>query len=342
MRISFALQDAPVEKRAEALLIAPDKAAASPASPALTVYFDGGCPVCRREITHYRRLAGAEACQWVDAAACADAALGPGLTRSRALGRFHVRRADGQLLEGAPGFAALWSALPGWAWLGRLVQAAPVRPLAAWAYSMFLRCRPLWRRPMPVPAQSQASGDALPASLPTSLLADLRSDQAGEAGAVQIYAGMLATSRHAEVRRLAQAHRATEAGHLVLIEPWVPHAQRSRLLPLWRLAGWLTGALAALAGPRAVYATVAAVETFVDQHYAQQLAHIDALAAQPGPPAGLPPLRSLLAACRDDELQHRDEALALRGSAPMPALLRLWLWAVAAGSAGAVALARRF
>ncbi len=47
--------------------------------------------------------------------------------------------------------------------------------------------------------------------------------------------------------------------------------QRTKLLPLWRLFGFLTGYIAAIFGPHAFYATVAAVETFVDQHYAIQI-----------------------------------------------------------------------
>ena len=118
----------------------------SPDFPALTVYFDGACPVCSREIAFYRRQPGADACSWVDAAACADPALGPGLTRSAALGRFHVRRADGGLVDGMRGFAALWTVLPRTAWLGRLASFGPVPSVLDAAYRIFLALRPLWRR----------------------------------------------------------------------------------------------------------------------------------------------------------------------------------------------------
>lgn len=104
-------------------------------SPLLTVYFDGACPVCRREITHYQRQPGADACAWIDAAFCPADALGPGLDRASAVPRFHVRLAGGRLLRGAPGFAALWRVMPGWRWLGRLGQA--------WR-------RPLWPRRWPI------------------------------------------------------------------------------------------------------------------------------------------------------------------------------------------------
>ncbi|MEQ1684818.1 MAG: DUF393 domain-containing protein [Burkholderiaceae bacterium] len=113
----------------------------------LTVYFDGACPVCSAEIAHYRRQPGAQACHWVDAAACTDAEFGPGLLREAALKRFHVRSPDGQLVDGMRGFAALWRALPRTAWLGRLASFGPMPGLLDVAYGVFLAVRTLWRKP---------------------------------------------------------------------------------------------------------------------------------------------------------------------------------------------------
>ena len=178
--------------------------------------------------------------------------------------------------------------------------------------------------------------------LPVALIADLRTDHAGESGAVMIYRGILAITRDAGVRHFAQAHLATEAGHLGKIEPLLALQHRSRLLPLWRMAGWLTGALPALVGPRAVYATIEAVETFVDQHYAEQLESIDR--HDPGridPP--LQSLRALLEACRGDEVAHRDEAATLfaLGGKPPSMALRAWVWSVGIGSRVAVKICHR-
>ena len=329
------------------------------ALPALTVYYDGACPVCTREIAGYRRQPGAEACAWVDASRCDEAALGAGLTREAALKRLHVRHADGRLADGVLGFANLWMALPRMAWLGRLAAWAPVTWALEAAYSVFLTVRQLWRpaatsptSPIPqtpptpptllTPATIAKTATTLP--WPASVTADLRSDHAGEVGAVQIYRGVLAFSRDPAVRAFAQHHLATEQQHLACIEAHLPAASRSRLLPAWRLAGWLTGALPALAGPRAVYATVAAVESFVDQHYAEQIGHLDRLLAAPVTHgtdlSALVALRSDLQTCRQDELRHRDEALAA-GVAVGP-WVRAWTAAVGGGSAWAVALARRW
>lgn len=178
----------------------------------------------------------------------------------------------------------------------------------------------------------------MPGGLSPALIADLRSDHAGEVGAVAIYRGVLAISRDAGLRAFAQRHLLTEARHQRVIECWLPGPQRSRLLPGWRVAGWLTGALPAMLGPRAVYATVAAVEVFVDQHDADPLRRIDAAPAH----ALLPLLRRDLADCQADECQHRDEALARQGDRPVSAWLRGWTLLVGRGSAVAVALARRW
>jgi len=168
--------------------------------------------------------------------------------------------------------------------------------------------------------------------IPADMLPALRSDHAGETGAVCIYAGILALSRDSAVREFARRHQATEQSHLRIMERILPRRQRSRLLPLWRLAGWLTGALPALFGRSAVFRTVDAVESFVDGHYQQQ---IDALRQLPRYRA----LRDVLQSCREDELQHRDEA---RERLRAPGLVgRIWIALVGAGSRVGVYLASR-
>ena len=123
----------------------PGAEAASATGP--TIYFDGGCPVCTREIAVYQRQPGAESCTWIDASRCAEAEFGTGLTRDAALKRLHVRLPDGSLQHGARGFAAMWSALPRTALLGRIASWAPVATVLEVAYRIFLRLRTAWRKP---------------------------------------------------------------------------------------------------------------------------------------------------------------------------------------------------
>ena len=195
-----------------------------------------------------------------------------------------------------------------------------------------------WQAPNP---EWLAAPHPLPLRPLPTLIPDLRTDHAGETGAVMIYRGILAVTRDADVRHFTHQHLATEARHLAQIEPLLMPAQRSRLLPLWRVAGWLTGALPAWVGPRAVYATIEAVETFVDQHYVEQIEsirrHDPTCVDRP-----LQSVRSLLQDCRSDEIAHRDEAAALfAADARAPSwALRVWVGLVGAGSRGAVKVCR--
>jgi predicted DCC family thiol-disulfide oxidoreductase YuxK len=110
----------------------------------LQVFYDGGCPVCRREIGYYRARRGADGFEWVDVNGPAPA-LGPGLSREAALARMHVRLADGTLLSGAAAFAAMWRRMPGFRTLGLLLAIPPFGALAELGYRGFLRIRRHWR-----------------------------------------------------------------------------------------------------------------------------------------------------------------------------------------------------
>ena len=117
-------------------------AADRPATEArCTVYYDGACPLCQREIALYRRSEGAEQVEWVDVSQ-PHAPLPANLSRAAALTRFHVRDASGQLLSGAAGFAGLWRQLPQWRWLGQWAGRAPLVWVLEGAYRVFLPVRP--------------------------------------------------------------------------------------------------------------------------------------------------------------------------------------------------------
>ena len=169
--------------------------------------------------------------------------------------------------------------------------------------------------------------------LPKDVFADLRTDHAGEVGAVYIYKGVLQFARDPVLRAFAEHHLATEQKHLHVIAGWLPQAEFSRLLPLWRLAGFLTGALPALFGSKAVYATIEAVETFVNHHYEDQIRALD---SQPH----LNNLRQALIDCQADEVAHRNEAAAARCSTRPNWVLRAWCAMVGIGSKAAVSLIR--
>lgn len=299
----------------------------TPRKNPVTVFFDGTCPLCEREVSFYRRREGARAIRWIDVSDAPEGTVAPGLTRAQALARFHVRDARGELVSGGSAFASLWSAMPGFRILGRVFNLPPFAWLLDRTYDLFLKVRPRLQAIVSSRAEARADG------FPQWLVRDLRSDHAGETGAVAIYRGILKVSADPEIRRFAAAHLQTESLHLERIEAILPDADRGRLLPVWRAAGFMTGAVPAMFGRRAVFATIDAVESFVDHHYAEQIRKLEVLDLHPE-------LRDLLQRCREDELQHRDEARAAL-ERPDGAAMRTWRWLVRAGSAAAVVLARR-
>ena len=112
--------------------------------PELTVYFDGSCPLCRREIAFYRRLRGASQLDWLDVSA--GQPLGADLSCEAAMRRFHVRDAQGRLFSGGAAFARLWRALPGWHVAGWLFAWPPMSWLLELSYRAFLPLRPRLQR----------------------------------------------------------------------------------------------------------------------------------------------------------------------------------------------------
>jgi predicted DCC family thiol-disulfide oxidoreductase YuxK len=111
---------------------------------ALTVMFDGACPLCRREVELYRSLKPLETVAWMDVSE-ASAMLSP-QDQARYMARFHVRQKDGRLLSGAAAFVALWLLMPGWRWLGKIGSLPGVTPLLELLYRGFLRIRPYIQR----------------------------------------------------------------------------------------------------------------------------------------------------------------------------------------------------
>ena len=112
---------------------------ARPSNP--LVLFDGGCPMCRREIAHYRRLEGSDRLAWIDIAQTPDIEQRFGVSPSVAMALFHVRDPSGDWQVGAYGFAELWGHLRGYRWLSRAIRSLHLTPLLDQAYRRFARWR---------------------------------------------------------------------------------------------------------------------------------------------------------------------------------------------------------
>jgi predicted DCC family thiol-disulfide oxidoreductase YuxK len=106
---------------------------------AVTVWFDGSCPLCSREIALMRRLDRRGAIRFID--------IGGGdpscpVDRSTLLERFHAQE-GGTMLSGAAAFAAMWRAIPLLRPLGLAARNDRVLRLLERLYLGFLRVRPV-------------------------------------------------------------------------------------------------------------------------------------------------------------------------------------------------------
>ena len=110
-------------------------------TPKASVLFDGACPLCRAEISHYQRQEGAAELCFIDVSN-PDAPLPDGVTREAAMARFHVVE-GGRTVSGAAAFVAVWRSLPRWRWAARLAAWPPVLAALEAGYRLFLPVRPM-------------------------------------------------------------------------------------------------------------------------------------------------------------------------------------------------------
>ena len=107
--------------------------------PDLVVWYDGACPLCRREISGMRKLDRRGAIEFVDVSEGAPENCP--LSQEELLARFHARE-NGRTLSGAAAFAAMWRAIPLLRPLGEAARFPPLLWLLERLYRQFLRIRP--------------------------------------------------------------------------------------------------------------------------------------------------------------------------------------------------------
>lgn len=212
---------------------------------------------------------------------------------------------------------------------------------------------------------------AIKPEFPRWLQQEMRSNHAGETGAVNIYVGCLAALKirrtkyfrrltsnnwHAYEDRLesfALEHEESERMHLVWLNEVLDNrsifgGERSVLLPAWRIAGFTLGFFSTIWCPRGMYVTTDAVESFVEEHYQGQIVRLQAVISEmeqtrggrmvdgsSAGPTGQQELLRMLELCCEDEVHHQMEARERAAEGPLPWFAAVdWWWhkAVFAGS----------
>ncbi|CAN5400656.1 demethoxyubiquinone hydroxylase family protein [soil metagenome] len=164
----------------------------------------------------------------------------------------------------------------------------------------------------------------------------LRVDHAGEYAAVQIYRAQRAVFAAGKGREALAADmagmEAQEAVHLERFEALLSErrVKPTVMTPAWRLAAQALGAGTALMGEKAAHACTEAVESVIEEHYADQIAELSDRD---------PELAAELKTFRDEELEHHDHAVA-SGSREAPGY-RLLSAVIRAGCRVAIKVSER-
>ena len=103
----------------------------------VTVYYDGKCGLCSKEIAHYRKIANEDQFIWSDIAHDAQPLDILGVSQMDALRRLHATDRMGRLHIGVDAFILIWQQLPRWRLLAILVSLPVVRHIATMLYNRF-------------------------------------------------------------------------------------------------------------------------------------------------------------------------------------------------------------
>lgn len=105
-----------------------------------TLFYDGQCPLCSKEINQLKRSRG-DSLTFVDIHAISAAQIEADTPSQTALlQNLHVRKADGRWLTGADANVEAWEGTA-MAPLGRVLRLPVLRPLVNWFYGLWARRR---------------------------------------------------------------------------------------------------------------------------------------------------------------------------------------------------------
>ncbi len=116
----------------------------------VALYYDGLCPLCSREIAHYRKMAVGETLRFIDITDPKFDAAEQGLDAKRIHRLMHVKVGD-ELRVGLDAFTAVWDAIPSYRWLAQAARLPGLHALLNVGYLFFAAFRrwlPRRKRPL--------------------------------------------------------------------------------------------------------------------------------------------------------------------------------------------------
>ena len=108
----------------------------------LTIFYDGACYLCNREIDHYKKVDNDHKLNYIDIALSNFEASKYGLDSKTVQKYFHVRDKDHNLKTGVEAFYLIWKELDIFTPLQKLYKFSPTALVMNSGYLVFAEIRP--------------------------------------------------------------------------------------------------------------------------------------------------------------------------------------------------------
>lgn len=107
----------------------------------ITVFYDGKCGLCSKEINHYRKIAPNGIFDWKDITEYADDLKKEGISLSEGLKLLHAKDEEGLMHVGVDAFILLWKQLKRWRILALFIRLPIINQIANVLYRSFANWR---------------------------------------------------------------------------------------------------------------------------------------------------------------------------------------------------------
>ena len=112
----------------------------------VTVFYDGSCSLCSREINFYKKRAEKGKFLWVDINHSKSLLSQYNLTLCKANAELHVVDENGKIQKGINGFRIIWRNVPGLSSLSTISGLPIVNGTLSLAYKLFAWARPIFKK----------------------------------------------------------------------------------------------------------------------------------------------------------------------------------------------------
>ena len=100
----------------------------------ITVYYDGACGLCAKEINYYKSLAPNNIFEWIDIVKNPEKFTQMGYTLEEGLKILHVKKDSNSMQIGVNAFIAIWQQLPYWCFAAKIAALPIINPLLQFTY----------------------------------------------------------------------------------------------------------------------------------------------------------------------------------------------------------------